>query len=208
MEGPDAPRPFCTPGAQNACECPGGGQGVQTCSPSGAEVSACICPDAAAPTDAEPPGDAPSDVMWVEGPDAPDVATVADAPSGDVAPDAGDPLARQVEAVAVTVRASGTEWTMPRSQMCALMGATASVGAEYERPERAAFTVSGPVAGPVVLTMVGAGGTGTSDIRATIQRGADYFTAGGTVRRANVVVRGTIPGGLMLEVTALGCLVR
>jgi hypothetical protein len=177
--------------------------------------------DAAPPPDLTPPADVappPPDAGPDNGPDVrtdtgPDVAP--DAPRdvagelADVAPDradatAPDPLIEQVSAVRVTVTAPGYEWLIPTTQACDVTGGVTRVSAEYTAPERATFTFLGPS----TLGMIGASGRGTSDVRAELRMGPAYLTDGESIRRMNVQVRGQIPGGLALTLTAQGCVVR
>lgn len=179
----------------------------------GVDVAAVV--DAAADTasDAsETPDTAPDAAVDVAVADAAHDATAGDAP-GDVSRDAvavvdADPLGTRATAVSVVVRSSSVTWSTPRAQpTCTVTGSTLSLGADYDRPEGAGFTVLGPLAGPVTLTGI-AGGTGMSDVRATVTSGARYLTDGETVQRVNVIVRGTPWPGVSVEVTALGCVVR
>lgn len=215
-------------GRVSSCPCPGGAQGAQECGPAGV-WSACACPgadagaevgaDAVAVVDAGPEAsadDAPpaldaDAVAVVDAPDAasdapPDAArdTSSDLPDAPVdrPGSAPDPLLEQVTAVRVTVTAPGYEWATARAQSCEVTGGVPRVSAEYIDPERASFTFLGPS----TLGMVGASGAGASDVRAELRLGAEY-TVGG-VRRVNVQTRGTIPGGLPLTMTAVGCVVR
>jgi len=136
-----------------------------------------------------------------------DVTTVADVPQ-DASADA-DPLDTRATAVSVVVRSSSVTWSTPRAQpTCTVTGSTLSLGVDYDRPETKGFTALGPLAGPVTLTMIGSGGTGMSDVRATVTSGARYLTDGEAVQRVNVIVRGTPWPGFSVEVTALGCVVR
>ena len=137
--------------------------------------------DAGADGRADAPGDAPVDA------------------SGDAS---ADPLAAQVTALSVTARATDYAWTMPVSQSCAVTSGMVNISATYELPERAGFTFLGPS----TLTMIGASGRAASDVRATIAQGPTYTLAG--MQRTNVAVRGMIPGGLSIELVALGCPVR
>lgn len=90
----DAPSvPLCTPGAQIACACLGGSQGVQVCGAAGT-LGPCTCPDAGgddAPSlvdaSADTPGEdraAPIDVGADAGFDVVDAPTVRDAPAMDI----------------------------------------------------------------------------------------------------------------------------
>lgn len=184
-------------------------------SPDASPLDAVAVGDAAADqvAEASAPMDAPADahdavaVGDAQG-DVPGLEVAADA-AGDSSRDAADasdapadPLAERVTAPRVTARAADYTWTMPVSQGCSIMGGTLSIGAEFMGAEPLTVTASGPLAGPVVLTVVGAG----SDVRATVTRGAEY--AAGGMNRANVRVRGMLPTELVLEVTALGCEVR
>ena len=220
-------------GRSVSCACPGGIMGAQECGPAGV-WSACVCPGSDGGTDAgadaagdapQPTPDAPAlDALSVDAPlsDAPvdasadagvdraDVTTdaardaageLADAPADRPAPDAPDPLLEQVSAVRVMVIAPGYDWTAARSQSCTVTGGVPSVSADYDAPEPAGFTFLGPS----TITYVN-GGRGYSDVRAELRAGVEY-TMGGT-RRVNVQVRGMIPGGLALTMTALGCAVR
>lgn len=159
-------------------------------------------PDASAP-DASPPApddgpDAAPDARADAGPDAPrDVAGEL----ADARPDA-DPLLEQVTAVRVTVRTTGYDWATPRAQSCAVASGTIELSAEYGAPEPLSLAAMGSAAGPTVMTVVGGG----SDVRATARLGAEY-TIGGT-RRVNVALHGEPRAGLVLDVTALGCVVR
>jgi len=145
---------------------------------------------------ADAPGDAPGDAV-----------AVADVPQ-DASADA-DPLDTRATAVSVVVRSSSVTWSTPRAQpTCTVTGSTLSLGVDYDRPETKGFTALGPLAGPVTLTMIGSGGTGMSDVRATVTSGARYLTDGEAVQRVNVIVRGTPWPGFSVEVTALGCVVR
>lgn len=78
----DAAAMVCTPGAQVACACVGGGQGAQRCTVDGRSLGACECPDAAVVLDA-PLVDVQPEAT------APDVSVPEDRPASvDVAPDA------------------------------------------------------------------------------------------------------------------------
>lgn len=176
--------------------------------------------DAAPPPDLTPPADVaspPPDAGPDNGPDVttdagPDAA--ADAPRdvagelADVAPDRedappADPLLEQVSAVRVTVTAAEREWTMARTQTCTVASGVVSAGAEYDAPTAVGFTFLGPS----TLTYID-GGRGFSDVRAELRMGPTYLTDGESIRRMNVQVRGQIPGGLALTLTAQGCVVR
>lgn len=161
-----------------------------------------VGPDVAG--DGAPPLDGPGDAAADGSRDA-SAETGTDAhaeSSADVSDAPADPLLDQVTALRVTARAADYTWTMPVSQSCSITGGTLSIGAEFRGAEPLTVTASGPVSGPVVLTVVGAG----SDVRATVTRGAEY--AAGGMNRANVRVRGMLPTELVIEVTALGCVVR
>lgn len=75
----------CTPGAQLACACVGGGQGAQVCT-AGGTLGACVCPDASAPTDTGNDGPALDAIAADTGP-AVDVAPSTDTATADTAPD-------------------------------------------------------------------------------------------------------------------------
>ncbi len=204
--------PACPLGRVEACACPGGSQGAQECGPLGV-WGACVClgGDAGAVADATPDAavDVTSDVPRDATPEITtnDVVAVADVPQ-DVSADA-DPLDTRATSVSVVVRSSSLTWSTPRAQpTCAVTGGTLSLGADYDRPEHASFTVLGPLAGPVTLTMVSSAGTAMSDVRATIITSARYLTDGESVTRVNAAVRGTPWPGFSVEVTALGCVVR
>lgn len=198
------------------------------------DAAADVAPDVAAPPDAPQDAAAPPDLTPpadVAGPDAtpppdagpdngPDVTADAapDAPrdvAGELA-DAGpdradvppsDPLLEQVSAVRVTASVPGVSWDSARAQSCSVTGGMVSVGAEYSSPSAATFTVTGPLSGPVVLTVVTTGG-GASDVRAMVRASAEYLTDGASVRRINVAVRGMPGANPVVDVIALGCVVR
>lgn len=78
---PDAPPadvrpPVCTPGAQVACACVGGGAGAQVCAPDGASLGACACPDGGADGGVDAETDGGTDAA----PDVADAATPTDTP--------------------------------------------------------------------------------------------------------------------------------
>lgn len=210
--GAPAESPRCTPGASQPCVCAGGVPGAQECGPAGLAFGVCVCASADAGADVETvdaslpaDSDTPTDV-----PAAPDVAArdaIVDRPA-DAAHDVPvadvDPLAGEVSATSITVRAEGYAWTMPLTQMCTVTSGTVSIGADFDRPERAVFTAMAPPGGPVVLSS-GNGGSSVFDIHAEATRGMEYTA--GSQRRVNVRVRGA-PGGLALDVIALGCVVR
>lgn len=138
-----------------------------------------------------PPADATVDVR------------AGDAPSDarDASPDV-DPLFNPASSVRVSVQGPTLTWSTARTQDCTIIGGIVSVGAEFDTPERATFVARGPLFGPLSF-----GTAFVSDVRAEIERGAEYATDGGAIRRMNVRVRG-MPGGTPLELTALGCVVR
>lgn len=82
---PSTPLPDCTPGAQLACACVGGGQGAQVCT-AGGTLGACVCPDASAPTDTGSDGPALDAIATDTGPAA-DVAPPTDTTVADTTPD-------------------------------------------------------------------------------------------------------------------------
>ena len=51
--------PLCTPGATQACACPGGARGVQVCTDDGLRLGACRCDDAGVPSGDGSPACAP-----------------------------------------------------------------------------------------------------------------------------------------------------
>lgn len=196
------------------------------------DAAADVAPDVAAPPDAPQDAAAPPDLTPpadVAGPDAtpppdagpdngPDVTADAapDAPRdvagelADVAPDRpetppADPLLEQVSAVRVTATDGTETWATPEAQSCAVTSGRVGGGAEYRRPYVLTVSFDGPLSGPVVLSVPGAG----ADIRATVRAGAEYLTDGASVRRVNVEVRGMAsPSAPPLTVIALGCVVR
>lgn len=174
----------------------------------GVEVDA--AEDAAAPPDAPPEvgreagADAGVDLVPDAAPDAGRDATAEQVDAGPDAPPA-DPLLEQVSAVRVTASVPGVSWESARAQSCSVAGDVVSIGAEYALPSSATFTAMGPLSGPVVLTVVTTGGA-ASDVRATVRRGAEYTTGGG--RRVNVAVRGMPGANPLVDVIALGCVVR
>ncbi|MDP3214169.1 MAG: VWA domain-containing protein, partial [Deltaproteobacteria bacterium] len=87
------PQPSCTPGAQTACACVGGGLGAQVCGLDRV-LGVCACPDGSAPVDAPTVDVAAVDLGTMDTPatDAPTAdAPTADAGVADAVTDAGGP---------------------------------------------------------------------------------------------------------------------